>query len=649
MHNKIGRFDVISEVGSGGMGLVYKGRDPKINRLVALKVVRPTLGGKASEDQKKAIQRFYIEAEAAGQLSHPNIVTIYDVGEQTNDNEILVYIAMEFLDGKELGWHIKNNTFKTLEEKISIIRQLAEGLDYAHRRKVTHRDVKPSNIIIVDGNIPKITDFGLARMEDSSLTMSGTILGTPNYMTPEQVQGKPVDARSDLFSLTVVFYEMLTNQRPFAADTITSVIYKVVNEHPQLPRKFDKTLPHPIDLFITRGLAKNPDYRFQSGAEYIRALDAITTENFDTADIVGDATMVIDSGVETGVVGAKPAKKSAEFGSQEKMMAGLGLFMLLTLLVMVIFFRDGTQEREPAKNESVVADTKSPPETGKNNNVLASDAAHENIPEEVIAEDKVTSLSENVEPATPESLLSRLESAQTAKDLSTSPGSESAPPKGVPPAKVNEKVAEHGADKAVSAAADPPKKSAPKKIKVTRVKKTKPRKIKVSSAGEPEANTEKTETEQITAFGYMTVLSSPVGAEVFIDGKFSGLTPLNNLKVKQGSHLLEIQRRGYKTASRKVIFDEKSRFEFTLEEANGKVSSGKKEDDVLADIMTSLKILVPDGSLINIDGKQYKKNEVLLNTISSGSHRIYVQMKGRKPYLKVFTIKTGESKTIDLR
>ena len=283
----LGRFDIIDEIGSGGMGVVYKGRDPKINRLVALKVVRPVMGVSKSADQEQAISRFHVEAQAAGQLSHPNIVTIYDVGEEVAPEGTLVYIAMEFVSGKGLDYHIANKTFITLEQKIQVIKAIAEGLDYAHKKGVVHRDVKPANVIITDEGIPKLTDFGLARLSDSSLTMSGTILGTPNYMSPEQVQGKKVDARSDFFSLTVVLYEIITNEKPFAAESITSVIYKVVHEDPVPPRRLNASLPHMVDAFIRKGLAKNPDSRFQSGADYLKGLNAILSG--DGREIVSDS------------------------------------------------------------------------------------------------------------------------------------------------------------------------------------------------------------------------------------------------------------------------------------------------------------------------------------------------------------------------
>lgn len=275
---KLGRFEIVEEIGAGGMGIVYKGLDRKINRPVALKVIRSVQGAGTSSNQKEALDRFYIEAQSAGRLSHHNIVTIYDVGEESTPEGDIVFIAMEYIEGKDLDYHIEVETFPTLEDKIKIIKQVAQGLDYAHKRDIVHRDVKPANIILTEELDPKLMDFGLARFSDSSLTMSGTILGTPNYMAPEQVQGKKVDARSDFFALTVIFYEMLTNEKPFAGETITTVIYRVVNEDPILPGKLNPELPAAVDQMIAKGLTKSRDGRFQSGAEYIKALDSLLAD-----------------------------------------------------------------------------------------------------------------------------------------------------------------------------------------------------------------------------------------------------------------------------------------------------------------------------------------------------------------------------------
>ena len=208
------------------MGIVYLGRDPVIGRLVALKTILAI--GEDEAEQREFGERFLREAQAAGILSHPNIVTIHDVGEDPSSRT--AFIAMEYVEGQNLKQLIQEKALFSWERVAEIIGQVAEALDYAHRRGIVHRDVKPANIIITPEGGVKITDFGIAKIEQSNLTTEGQFLGTPNYMSPEQVTGDAVDGRSDLFSLGVVLYELLTRKKPFTADNLTSISFKIVHE-----------------------------------------------------------------------------------------------------------------------------------------------------------------------------------------------------------------------------------------------------------------------------------------------------------------------------------------------------------------------------------------------------------------------------------
>lgn len=263
----LGRFEIVGELGRGAMGVVYKGRDPKLERTVALKVIHFGLN-KEDEQQLQVKERFLVEARATAQLQHSNILTIYDVG----DEGALTYIAMEFLEGGSLEDMIKGGKFHDYDQIIDIARQIADGLDHAHQKGIVHRDIKPANIMMAGGKVPKIADFGLARLSNSTLTTTGTVLGTPSYMAPEQIRGRKVDGRADLFALGVIFYEMLTGEKPFGGDSITSVIYRVVNEEPIPPRKLNIDLPGAIDQFMQKALNKEPGQRFQSGAEFAEGL-----------------------------------------------------------------------------------------------------------------------------------------------------------------------------------------------------------------------------------------------------------------------------------------------------------------------------------------------------------------------------------------
>lgn len=252
------------------MGVIYQGRDPKINRVVAIKTL--ALAQEFEGDELQEVEnRFFREAETAGRLNHPNIVTIYDAGEEQD----LAYIAMEFLIGHDLTRYTRPNSLLPLPAVFHIVIKAAEALEYAHSQNVVHRDIKPGNIIFEpkSGDV-KITDFGIARITDSSKTRTGTVLGTPAYMSPEQLAGKHLDGRSDIFSLGVMFYQLVTGQLPFQAESMASLMFKITNEA-HLPAISHNTELEPcIDAILDKALSKEIKWRYQSGAEMARDLRA---------------------------------------------------------------------------------------------------------------------------------------------------------------------------------------------------------------------------------------------------------------------------------------------------------------------------------------------------------------------------------------
>jgi serine/threonine protein kinase len=257
------------------MGVVYLGRDPVIGRRVALKTIRAT--AEDDSEQREFNERFMREAQAAGTLSHPNIVTIHDVGEEVETQTS--FIAMEYVEGKNLKQLLKEKVAFSWDRIAEIAMSVADALDYAHRKGIVHRDVKPANIILTTDGTVKITDFGIAKIETSSLTETGQFLGTPNYMSPEQVTGEAVDGRSDLFSLGVVLYELLTKRKPFIGDNLTSISYKIVHEQYPSPQTYDATIPGEFTQILARALAKDPAARFQSGKDFHGALAELRTRH----------------------------------------------------------------------------------------------------------------------------------------------------------------------------------------------------------------------------------------------------------------------------------------------------------------------------------------------------------------------------------
>ncbi|MEO5357797.1 MAG: serine/threonine-protein kinase [Nitrospirae bacterium YQR-1] len=263
----LGRYEVLKELGRGAMGIVYLGKDPKINRDMAIKTLKYE---EIDEDQIDEIkQRFFKEAEAAGKLSHPNIVKIYDVG----DDNGIAYMAMELLSGGDLTGFCQPATRLPFGEVLRIVAGVADALDYAHTYGVVHRDIKPANIMLLENKEIRVTDFGIARVMQSSNTQTGMVMGTPSYMSPEQIAGRKVDGRSDLFSLGVVFYELLTGDRPFKGDSIATLMYNITTTAPASVKELDPRIPNCIAQIINKTLGKKPEERYQSGKSFIEDLN----------------------------------------------------------------------------------------------------------------------------------------------------------------------------------------------------------------------------------------------------------------------------------------------------------------------------------------------------------------------------------------
>jgi serine/threonine-protein kinase len=269
MIDTLGRYKILDTIGQGAMGTVYKAVDPMIDRVVAIKTVNLSLNRAEIEEYEL---RFQQEIKAAGRLNHPNIVTIYDVG-RTDD---VAYMAMEYLEGKELKDVLLEGRLPEVSHTVDWIAQVAAGLGFAHQHQVVHRDVKPSNIMLVRGGLAKITDFGIARVPTSAVkTMTGLILGSPRYMSPEQVIGRDLDARTDIFSLGVVLYEALTGKPPFDGENVNAIMYATVNNTAAAPSASNAAVPQMLDLIVAKALAKAPEERYQSMAEFAGDLDFV--------------------------------------------------------------------------------------------------------------------------------------------------------------------------------------------------------------------------------------------------------------------------------------------------------------------------------------------------------------------------------------
>lgn len=266
---RIGRYEVLAELGRGAMGIVYRARDPQIDRVVAIKTLRRDLGlpPEAYAELKK---RFYQEATAAGRLSHPNIVTIHDVVELDE----VPYIVMEYLEGRTLADQIATGGPLSPDRVVGIVLQVCGALDFAHTRGVVHRDIKPGNILVTASGVAKVSDFGIARVAGSNVTRTGVVLGTPAYMSPEQLRGRVPDGRSDLFALGVVLYEALTAVNPFQAEDLTATLYQVVQVDPVPVSQRNPRVPAALERVTARVMAKEPEQRYPTAGALADALRA---------------------------------------------------------------------------------------------------------------------------------------------------------------------------------------------------------------------------------------------------------------------------------------------------------------------------------------------------------------------------------------
>ncbi len=317
---KAGRYEIIRELGQGGQSVAYLAQDPVIGRMVAIKLMK-SLGAFTNVTQQEYTQRFLREAQAAGRLMHGNIAVIYDVGEA----EGAPFIAMEFIEGQTLGSLLKREFPLPLDRVVRLMTQVLSGLGYAHKHNIIHRDIKPGNIMVTDNDVVKLVDFGIAKLDSSQLTNVGHVLGTPSYMSPEQITGEKVDRRSDIFSAGVVLYQILAGRLPFEGEHPTTVIYKIMHE-PYAPLKIDSTLfPPQMDGILFKAMAKRPEDRYSDCAAMEKELSAllVSQPKQALADLEEESTISLElksvprqaaPAVPTAAAPSGPARTAAASG-----------------------------------------------------------------------------------------------------------------------------------------------------------------------------------------------------------------------------------------------------------------------------------------------------------------------------------------------
>ncbi len=361
-NRRFGRYEIVAELGRGAMGVVYQARDPQINRLVALKTV--SLFNQEPEQEEEFRRRFVCEAQAAGRLQHPGIVAVFDVGEEVESHE--PFIVLEYVAGESLSRILSREKKIALPRALTLAEEIADALDYAHAQGVVHRDIKPANILVTQEGRAKIADFGIAKLNLAHFTLPGRLLGTPAYMAPEQLIGEMVDGRSDLFSLGVILYVMVTGHSPFHGNSATTVCFKVVNREPVPASAFDLDLPRALDPVISRAVAKDPAERYQRGAEFANDLRQLrmqytsSTTGFLVPRSPADSKS-LRRRPATATAGAEKELEYAERvirtilhrGSLRDLMLGAALVVMLIIIV-------GTPSRKTVALQKADAGTQAP-------------------------------------------------------------------------------------------------------------------------------------------------------------------------------------------------------------------------------------------------------------------------------------------------
>jgi len=297
---RLGKYDIQSVLGKGAMGVVYRAFDRVIERTVAIKTIRKDALN--AKEMAPLLARFKREAQAAGRLTHQGIVTVYEYGEEDDS----AYIAMEYVEGRELKDFLDRSERFKLETVVDIISQLLDALGYSHAHGVIHRDIKPGNIIILPDERIKITDFGIARIESSTLTQFGDVIGTPSYMSPEQFGGQSIDKRTDLFSTGVILYHMLTGEKPFPGNSMTTIMHRVINTDPPMVSELNFQIPASFDILVAKALAKKPKQRFQTAEEFATTLKhAASGDIGSTLSLLEDSDTVIINSPDEATVNLK--------------------------------------------------------------------------------------------------------------------------------------------------------------------------------------------------------------------------------------------------------------------------------------------------------------------------------------------------------
>ncbi len=593
---RIGRYKIVRELGRGAMGVVYHAIDPNIGRPVAIKTIQLASVRDAGE-QERLRERLFREARSAGILSHPSIVTIYDVDQQGE----LAFIAMEYVDGPTLDQLLSTPRPLDPRRMFRILSQTAGALDYAHQKGIVHRDIKPANIMIAADGTAKITDFGIAKVTTAEqLTMTGSIVGTPHYMSPEQVQGQPVDGRSDQFSLAVIAFEMMTGEKPYTGEHLTTVVYKIVAEEPAPPHSLNATLAGAIEDTLCKGLAKKADDRYATCQEFVASLEKACAANPAWKPMARGGTLNEPTlaGSPHAAVKLPPARRpqrddgTAADQRSERSKMGFLPFLAAILMAGALLALIGWQ----AAPSWLVP--------GGHGATAANHAAPQVPPATAGA---------NSKPAVPAGQVAATPAPAAASKPSALAESRPSPmpPSPAPPASSETKPAENAAEP-VSAVVAPPEKTVAQPAK--------------------EAAVRGSTALAAQTLQQVRLITSPAGATATLDGRPEAAcsTPCS-LAAAPGRHTISLVMPGYQVEHREVD-----------------VGSEPTELPVVilhAGQGTLWIVSTPSGAAITINGKRIQQTTPAQIPLPPGSYRVQVEKNGEQSNSAI-QIHNGETKLL---
>ena len=647
----IGRYQVQESIGYGAMGAVYKAFDPLIKRTLAIKTIRLDIP-RQSPQYKSFIERFYHEARISGTLSHPNIVTLFDIGEEGG----VPYLAMEFVEGETLSSILERGVRFPPEKVIGLISQIASAVDYAHSKGVIHRDIKPSNLILYEAERVKVTDFGIAKLVDAEITHSGTLLGTPSYMSPEQAMGDKLDGRSDIFSLGVCAFEMLSGEQPFPGTNVTSILYKLVHVDPVEPDNLEMNglVPQKWHEVFGKVLAKRPDDRYQTATDFVQDLEYCLGAWFGglPEDMVGEATHVATAAPAAVAPPATARSGPAHPKRKDESTASFP---------MIPPFLPGTPAVAPdaAPNDTLPPGAPDPEPLPATVVMTAPARAVAPMGATIV-------MGAGPQTAPTDATFKSVPSAPTVRAPMPAPDVTEKVPLRVAAAAVAAAAAAHEPTRkvAVPAAVVPPARVPARKSRVSAGvilgiagvltvvavvlgMAALYRRLATPRAAVPEAAPAETVATAeppppargpaAAVPGTVHVKSDPPGAAVSIDDQARGVTPLDVTGLGLGAHAVKVELKGYEPRSGSVTLTSQApRAELTLPLARLAPTTGQ------ADILS-----VPSGAVVTVDGAAVGYTPLMSWKLKQGTHKVEVAKAGHEPWSGTVTVTPGKRTRVD--